>query len=503
VRRPVAPDGAVALGAFQAGSGDGLRVVVVGGGLAGLTSALAAADAGARVTLLEARTRLGGATVSFRREGLWVDNGQHVFLRCCTAYRALLRRLSAEGRVALQERMSIPVVAAGGAVGWLRRNGLPAPLHLAGSLARYPHLSISDRARLAPAALALGRLQPDGDRRSLDRRTFGEWLVEHGQRSAAIERLWDLITLPTLNLPARDASLALAAKVFRTGLLDAADAGDVGYAVAPLSAVHVDPAARALAMAGADVRTKAPVRAVERSPQAADPSKDGALDGRSDGVGARALRVRLDGADLEADAVILAVPPGEADELIASAGGADRAFARLGASPIVNLHVVYDRRVMPFAFAAGVRSPVQWVFDRTATSGLEVGQYLAVSLSGAEAEIDEPTGQLKARYLPALADLFPKARAAEVVRFFVTRERAATFRQASGTAVLRPGPRTDVPGLYLAGAWTDTGWPATMEGAVRSGIGAVREVLDGRRVVHALEGRTEPARSAVPQAVGA
>jgi squalene-associated FAD-dependent desaturase len=503
VSRRQATGRAIALGAFPAGSGEGLRLVVVGGGLAGLTAALAAADAGARVTLLEARTRLGGATFSFRREGLWVDNGQHVFLRCCTAYRALLRRLGTDDRVALQERMSIPVVAPGGALGWLRRSGLPAPLHLAGALARYPHLSVADRAKLAPAALALGRLQPDGDRRSLDRRTFQEWLIEHGQGPAAIERLWDLITLPTLNLPARDASLALAAKVFRTGLLDAADGGDVGYAVTPLSAVHVDPAVRALATAGAAVRTRAPVRAVERAAPIVGPAGNGAGDGRASGSGPAALRVRLDGADLEADTVILAVPPAEADELVATAGGADRGFARLGISPIVNLHVVYDRRVMPFAFAAGVGSPVQWVFDRTATSGLDAGQCLAVSLSGADAEIDEPTGRLRARYLPALADLFPRARAAEVVRFFVTRERAATFRQAAGTAALRPGPRTDVPGLHLAGAWTDTGWPATMEGAVRSGIGAVREVLEGRRVSRALDGWSEAAHAAIPQAVGA
>jgi uncharacterized protein with NAD-binding domain and iron-sulfur cluster len=120
---------------------------------------------------------------------------------------------------------------------------------------------------------------------------------------------------------------------------------------------------------------------------------------------------------------------------------------------------------------------VQWVFDRTAPSGLERGQYLAVSVSGADREIDERTEDLRARFLPAIAALLPRARAATVERCFVTRERAATFRQAPGSRALRPSSRTRIPGLFLAGAWTDTGWPATMEGAVRSGVAAARETL--------------------------
>jgi uncharacterized protein with NAD-binding domain and iron-sulfur cluster len=143
----------------------------------------------------------------------------------------------------------------------------------------------------------------------------------------------------------------------------------------------------------------------------------------------------------------------------------------------VNLHVVYDRRVTAFPFLAGVRTPVQWVFDRTEPSGLPEGQYLAVSLSGAEAEIGERSEGLRDRYLPALAELFPRAREARVRAFFVTREPAATFRQVPGTASLRPGTETGIPGLFLAGAWTDTGWPATMEGAVRSGLAAARRAL--------------------------
>ena len=157
----------------------------------------------------------------------------------------------------------------------------------------------------------------------------------------------------------------------------------------------------------------------------------------------------------------------------------------------MNVHVVYDRQVMDAPFVAGVGSPVQWVFDRTSPSGLENGQYLAVSLSGADREIEERSEDLRERFLPALAALFPRARPARVERFFVTREHTATFRQGPGTRSMRPGPVTGVPGLYLAGSWTDTGWPATMEGAVRSGLAAAREAL-------ANLGRTRTLPEAVP-----
>ena len=152
-------------------------------------------------------------------------------------------------------------------------------------------------------------------------------------------------------------------------------------------------------------------------------------------------------------------------------------LVRLGTSPIVNLHVVYDRRVLELPFAAGVHTPVQWVFDRTEGAGLDRGQYLAVSLSAADAELDMTGEELRTRFLPALAELLPAAREARVESFFVTREHAATFRAAPGMRALRPGPRTAIPGFVLAGAWTDTGWPATMEGAVRSGRAAAREAM--------------------------
>jgi hydroxysqualene dehydroxylase len=154
------------------------------------------------------------------------------------------------------------------------------------------------------------------------------------------------------------------------------------------------------------------------------------------------------------------------------------AGGELDSSPIVNVHVVYDRKVLDRPFVAAIDSPLQWVFDRTAQSGLTDGQYIAVSLSAADRLVDLPVAELRARMLPALEALLPAARGAVLRDFFVTRERHATFRPAPGTARLRPAAATALPGLWLAGAWTATGWPATMEGAVRSGDTAAAGVLD-------------------------
>jgi squalene-associated FAD-dependent desaturase len=417
-----------------------VNATVVGGGLAGIAAALELADAGARVTLLEARPRLGGATFSVERDGLWLDNGQHVFLRCCTEYLAFLRRLRVEDQVVLQDRLEVPVLGPGGRRERIYRTSLPAPLHLARAIARYGYLSPLERVRVLPAVLKLARL--DLEDPGLDDETFADWLRAHGQSPRALAALWDLITLPTVNLPAEQASLALAAKVFRTGLLDETDAADIGYAAVPLQRLHGDAAAPALAEAGVDVRTK----------------------------------VRVDSlAELAADVVVAAVPHDEAARLLPEL----ERVRGLGFSPIVNAHVVYDRRVTDLPFAAGFGTPIQFVFDRTESSGLERGQYLAVSISGAAGYGGRSSDVIRAEFLPALEALFPAARGARVERFFVTREPEATFRGVPGTRALRPGPRTSRANVFLAGAWTDTGWPATMEGAVRSGIAAARAASTG------------------------
>jgi squalene-associated FAD-dependent desaturase len=438
------------------------RVAVVGGGLAGIAAALDCAAAGASVTLVEVRRRLGGAAYSFERDGLRMDNGQHVFLRCCEAYRALLERLGSSELVAVQERLEIPVLSPGRPPARLRRNSLPAPLHLAGALARYPCLSAAERLAAARAALALGRLDPRDP--ALERQTFGEWLAAHGQDESSVAALWDLIALPTMNVPAAEASLALAAFVFKTGLLSGAAAGDIGFHVATLQEILGDPARGALERAGVELRLGWRAERLERTPAGYE------LSGRSAG----------ESETIHADAAIVALPHDRAGVLLEPLLGpnAGRPEA-LESSPIVNLHIVYDRRVLDESFAAGVGTPVQYLFDRGGAAGAPPGcQYLAVSLSGAKDEMESTVTELRERYLPAMRELLPRAREARVERFQVTREHAATFRASPGVAALRPPQRTSLLGLALAGAWTDTGWPATLEGAVLSGHAAARVALE-------------------------
>jgi squalene-associated FAD-dependent desaturase len=347
-----------------------------------------------------------------------------------------------------------------------RRSGLPAPAHLAAALAGYRLLTPADRLRVARAALALRRVDPGAA--STDARSFGGWLAEHAQRPGAVTALWDLIGVAALNAPADAASLALAATVFKIGLLSAADAADIGWSRVPLQELHGRAGERALTAAGARVRTG--VRVTALAPEGAGwavHTREG-----TDGQGQELV-----------DRVVLAVPPAAAEQLAPADAVALPAgwSARLGAVPIVNVHVVYDRPVLDGPFLAAVDSPVQWVFDRTEPSGCRQGQYVAVSLSAASDVVGEPAAQVLQRILPALADVLPRARSATVLESFVTRERQATFDPAPGQAAVRPPQRTAAPGLVLAGAWTDTGWPATMEGAVRSGNAAVAALGAGTR----------------------
>ncbi|MBC7272807.1 MAG: FAD-dependent oxidoreductase, partial [Streptomyces sp.] len=407
-------------------AGPGRDAVVIGGGLAGITAALALADAGVRVTLLEGRPRLGGLAFSFQRGDLTVDNGQHVYLRCCTAYRWFLDRIDGTRLAPLQDRLDVPVVDVtrpeGRRLGRLRRDTLPVPLHLGRSLATYPHLTLADRARVGRAALALGGL--DLADPTLDQQDFGSWLTAHGQSARAVEALWDLVGVATLNAVAGDTSLGLAAMVFKTGLLSDPGAADIGWAHVPLGELHDRLARRALDSAGVRLGLRTRVTSISRQDN-----------GR--------WAVQVPGERIETDAVVLAVPQRETHGLLPDGALDDPGrLLRIGTAPILNVHVVYDRKVLDAPFLSALGTPVQWVFDRTDASGLKSGQYLAVSQSAAHDDIDAPVADLRERYLPELERLLPRTRGAEVRDFFVTRERTATFAPAPGVGRLRPGART-------------------------------------------------------------
>jgi len=327
---------------------------------------------------------------------------------------------------------------------------LPPPLHMGPAFGRYALLTRAERLRALRALTAIAALGPRG-RDGLDGITFGEWLRAHGQRDAAIERFWDVVILPTCNDRSDRTSAALAAFVITEGLMRTAGGASIGWALVGLSHLVDPPTRRLLAGSGGQVVTG---RAV---------------------TGADAGGIDLDdGTRIDADAVVIALPPGRAH---ATAPAALPADPGLGESPIVNVHLWYDRPVLDRPILAVVDSPVQWMFDRTAITGEGApGQHVALSLSAARAEMGVPRADLAEAMDAEVRTLLPGARGAALTRWAVTKDARATFAPAPGQAARRPSARTPVEGLVLAGTWTATGWPATMEGAVRSGIMAVDEI---------------------------
>ncbi len=452
---------------IQTGAGE--RVVVIGGGLAGISAAVELGEAGLPVTLLEARPWLGGATCSFTRRGLTIDNGQHAFLRCFTAYRDLLAKLASSGSAAIQDRLDVTVVAPG-AHARIRRSSLPAPLHLARPLARYRLLSVPERARVAAAGVMLQFSDLPGSR--ADEESLGDWMSAHGQREHARRLFWDVMAVPLLNIASGDADLGLAVSAIRKTLLTQRDSADIGVPSAPLSRVHGGPAADLLARLGAEVLVGVRAAAVQAIPggryqvqlASAGPDAPNGGHGTPDVI--------------DAAAVVLAVPPWEA-AVLATAGMAEATghWAQLLPSPVVSIHVIYGSRVttLPFAVAAG--SPIRWWIDKTHSAGLHTGQYLAAAVPAAGQYVDKSATQLRNELLPALEQLLPAAADADIEDFFVTRERRATVAQVAGSRRFRPPAGAGPAGFAVAGAWTDTGWPETMEGAVRSGLAAARKLI--------------------------
>jgi squalene-associated FAD-dependent desaturase len=405
----------------------------VGGGLAGLAAALDLADGGHEVTVLEARPTLGGAVQTLpEREGdpdPPPDNGQHIALGCCTEYLGFLERVGSRGAYR-REALSLPVIAEDGSVATIAAGPL--------ALLRYRHVSVRERLAIARVARRLARLDSD----ELDGETFAALLRRLGQTQSAIDRFWDVFIRPALNLRAEEVSAALGVFTVQTALLGERSASDLVLPVEPLGAMHGEAAAAALAERGATVRTNS--RVVELA--------DGVV-------------VLTEGERVEADVVVVALPPAESARLL---GEPDPG---LEDSPIVSVHLLFDRPILRFELAALLGSSAHWVFDRGALTGHRPaqGQYLTVVSSGAP-ELLELRG--RALVDTMAAELTARLGAAKLFWSRVSREPGATFAGRPGTAARRPGPRTGRPGVARAGAWTATGWPATMESAIRSGRAA-------------------------------
>lgn len=433
-------------------------VTVLGGGLAGLSAACRLLELSYGVTLVEKRPFLGGRVFSFydREVQCEVDNGQHVFMGCCTSFIDFLKALGAYDCAFLQQRPRVEVVL-NGRRGVLASVPALGPLHLLPSLLLYPHLGLKDKL-LALYGLVRARLM-DRSRRSqeLDGETAYQWLRRHHQTERAINNLWNFILLPTLNDDVREVNADMALMVFQEGLMKRPRDANLGYFRVGLSSLAAGPARRAIEARGGKLLLGQAVKSLV--------VEDG-----------RVARVVLSsGAALEADACVSALPYDVLLSVLPPELAADGFFARaaeLSSSPIVNVHIWYDRPVMEEEFLAFLESPVQWVFNKSRIQGASghQGQYLCISVSGAWDLAERSKAELRELFVSEMARLFPRAREARVEKLLIVKQLKATFRCLPGVAGRRLPQVTPIPNLFLAGEWTDTGWPSTMEGAVRSGL---------------------------------
>ena len=451
---------------------DSPEVIVVGGGIAGIAAALEVNKAGRRVLLIERSRFLGGrAGSSFLESEGELDAGHHVYLGCCTNLRQLLGELGVERLAPLEKRLDLAIIDA--ALGSRRRARLravplPYPLSLAGALLRYGHLSPLDRLRAIGTVARAVRERRTADRAGrLERATFLQWLEESGASKEAIRCLWEPLAVAALNAPPAAVSASAGVMLLAESLAGGAKAASIGLFRAPMSRLW-EPAVRLLEPAGGALLGR-PVRRVIIE------------DGRAKGV---ALDL---GEEIAAGAVIVATSHVHAVRLLPDAAASHPFFARLtrlATRPIVNVHLWYDRPVMDEVMTGVLGSPLQWIFDLSALyekapgdNPGRLGRHYSVSISDARREMEIPQAQLVEEIDREVRRIFPAAGQARLVRGLARKVRHATFTCEPGSAILRPTNETPVPGLFLAGDYTDTGWPATMESAVIGGKTAARLAL--------------------------
>jgi zeta-carotene desaturase len=444
-------------------------VAVVGGGLAGLAAALRLAEAGLRPVVIETRRHLGGRASSVQdpRSGQVIDNCQHVLMGCCTNLIDLYDRLGVLERI--ERHRTLYWTAGRGEVARLRAGWLPAPFHLAGGLRRLGLFDRAERHDVARAMWKMVRMGP-GKRQRWAGRTFGEFLAECRQPEAVVRRFWDVVITSACNLGVARVGAAHALQVFQHGFLEHRWSYTMGLSAVPLVALY-DAAREVLERAGGELRLGTSARAI-------------AFDGR------RVTGVVTEDGTVDAAAVVSAVPPDRLEKLSSGAlRQADTRLRALGAfqpSPILGVHLWFDQPVMDLPHLVVVDHAVQWLFNKGADP--QGAQHIHAVISAADEWMASPEEAIVERLVADVHEVLPRSVGLRPVQARCIKEKRATFAATPEAEAHRPsvapeparGPAVD--NLYLAGDWVDTGWPPTMEGAVRSGYAAASALCRARGI---------------------
>jgi squalene-associated FAD-dependent desaturase len=431
-------------------------VAIAGGGLAGLAAGCALAEVGFRVTLFERRPYLGGRASSYQHPGTGevVDNCQHVLLGCCTNLLDFYRRAGVLDKIRWYEELTF--LEPGGRASVISPSALPAPLHTAVSFLRTDCLSFGDKVGISRAMAALAPSAP-ADRPNLNE-TFLDWLKRHGQTERAIERFWKTILVSALNEDLDQVSVPYAAQVVRESFLKSAAAGRMGIPIVPLTELY--------STAGDYIRARG----------GAVQLRSGVESFRAEASG---VSVIANGQEQVFDYLVLAVPFDAVTRLLPDTPVAAPLAAALGkfsTSPITGIHLWFDRQISDLDHAVLLDRTIQWMFhksriiqsrgDKDRDGG---GSYIELVVSCSRSLVEKSKAEIVEMAVNEVKEFFPGAREAKLLKSTVIKEVHATYSPRPGVDQYRPKPETAWPRVFLSGDWTATGWPATMEGAVRSG----------------------------------
>lgn len=436
----------------------GKTVGIIGGGLAGLAAGCALSDAGYAVTLFERKPFLGGRASSYEHPGTGetVDNCQHVLLGCCTNLLDFYKRLGVEGKIRWYEKLTF--IEPGGRFGTLSPSSLPAPFHTSPAFLKYPLLSMGDKLGVARAMMGMMRGVPADDGRD-----FLSWLRAHGQTQRAIDRFWAPVLVSALNDDLDQVSIGYGALVFRDAFLKSAEAGKMGVPSIPLSELY-GVAADYIRQRGGKVFLRCSVEDFEQ---------------RENGV-----VVRTDAGERSFDYIVSAVPFHAVSKLLPATREAEQ-FAStlqgLRTVPITGIHLWFDREITPLDHAVLLDRTIQWMFQKSKilarAKTQQSGSYLELVVSSSKTLIDKSRAEIVDLAVRELAEFFPAVRDAQLLKGTVIKDLHATFSPSPGADVHRLSPQTPWSRVFLSGDWTATGWPATMEGAVRGGYLTAQAVV--------------------------